>query len=381
MKNVIIIIILFISNIVFSQYEINAEQVPSFNRIDKESNHTTALNSLNHNIQDFIANTVSQNFVKQYFKPQDSIEFNFNMIISKNGIVNSININTDVSVFNEEIKRVLLLLPKFSPGKALIVKTPQDFYFTYIPQYYVNDNYELKSIHRYKLEEHLNINSGEVPIIVTASKLGYKLLAQKVEGSLFFHLSEDRTINDLYFESPHVNFDIMLKKVLSETDLSTVSIFSNLETNTCYSMPFKITINETFGNKSFISESNQDLKLLQTINKSTQFENGPILSSCNKLKTNQQKLLCTKKKIIQIVGRNLNDEFSKKHKLNGSHRVFAYFDVNEKGEVENIKINGSHYAVRNDVANAIKMLPVFIPATKDGKPVKASYSLPFTFNF
>lgn len=180
MKNVIIIIILFISNIVFSQYEINAEQVPSFNRIDKESNHTTALNSLNHNIQDFIANTVSQNFVKQYFKPQDSIEFNFNMIISKNGIVNSININTDVSVFNEEIKRVLLLLPKFSPGKALIVKTPQDFYFTYIPQYYVNDNYELKSIHRYKLEEHLNINSGEVPIIVTASKLGYKLLAQKV---------------------------------------------------------------------------------------------------------------------------------------------------------------------------------------------------------
>ncbi|WP_375242368.1 hypothetical protein [Lacinutrix sp.] len=44
-------------------------------------------------------------------------------------------------------------------------------------------------------------------------------------------------------------------------------------------------------------------------------------------------------------------------------------------------MNGSHYAVRNDVANAIKMLPVFIPATKDGKPVKASYSLPFTFNF
>ncbi|WP_375242363.1 hypothetical protein, partial [Lacinutrix sp.] len=78
----------------------------------------------------------------------------------------------------------------------------------------------------------------------------------------------------------------------------------------------------------------QDLKLLQTINKSTQFENGPILSSCNKLKTNQQKLLCTKKKIIQIVGRNLNDEFSKKHKLNGSHRVFAYFDVNKKAKLK-----------------------------------------------
>ncbi|WAC03697.1 hypothetical protein N7U66_09790 [Lacinutrix neustonica] len=129
--NKILFFLLILSNAAFAQIKFNSRiPVPKFNEKLKFSNPEESLEHLNFGIQDYIAEHMDSSFVKTYFKPQDSIEFNFNLIIDKFGNVNSINVNTEVDLFNQKIKNILQKINKFIPAKAVNVNENLDFYFS-----------------------------------------------------------------------------------------------------------------------------------------------------------------------------------------------------------------------------------------------------------
>ncbi len=67
-------------------------------------------------------------------------------------------------------------------------------------------------------------------------------------------------------------------------------------------------------------------------------------------------------------------------KNNVTDRVVAKFTINEKGKVKNVKIVKGKWIELNDAVElALLDLPRFIPATKNGKPIKFECVIPITF--
>ena len=61
-------------------------------------------------------------------------------------------------------------------------------------------------------------------------------------------------------------------------------------------------------------------------------------------------------------------------------RVVANFDINEDGSISNIQIVRSlSNACDQEVIRILKAMPNWRPGKKDGKAVKATFSLPITF--
>jgi|GEM_PF-1998433 tonB family C-terminal domain len=61
-------------------------------------------------------------------------------------------------------------------------------------------------------------------------------------------------------------------------------------------------------------------------------------------------------------------------------RVFASFVVDTDGSIGNIKIMRSpHPAMSKEVRRLLRIMPLWSPATKDGKPVRVKYSVPIMF--
>lgn len=61
-------------------------------------------------------------------------------------------------------------------------------------------------------------------------------------------------------------------------------------------------------------------------------------------------------------------------------RVYLQFVVTETGEISNIEVSQSvHPILDSEAIRVVKLMPKWIPATKEGKPVKASFKLPMQF--
>jgi periplasmic protein TonB len=61
-------------------------------------------------------------------------------------------------------------------------------------------------------------------------------------------------------------------------------------------------------------------------------------------------------------------------------RAIVYFIVNEKGEVENIKIkNKVHPLLVNEAIRVVNLLPNFTPAKAHNRTIRISYNLPVKF--
>ncbi len=65
--------------------------------------------------------------------------------------------------------------------------------------------------------------------------------------------------------------------------------------------------------------------------------------------------------------------------LHGKQRIFAQFTINEKGEVENIKIRSPHPFFEKEAKRVINMLPKFKPGIHRDRTVSVNYNLPITF--
>ncbi|MBR9915221.1 MAG: hypothetical protein GYB32_10425 [Algicola sp.] len=66
--------------------------------------------------------------------------------------------------------------------------------------------------------------------------------------------------------------------------------------------------------------------------------------------------------------------------LKGRQRIHTQFTIDENGNVNNILVRAPHNWFEKETKRVIELLPQFIPATNDGKPVQMTYNLPIMFD-
>ena len=71
-------------------------------------------------------------------------------------------------------------------------------------------------------------------------------------------------------------------------------------------------------------------------------------------------------------------EIAKENGLSG--KVFVQFVVNQKGEIENVKIaRGVDPALDKEAMRVVQSLPKWKPGSQLGKPVRVSFTVPINF--
>lgn len=85
-------------------------------------------------------------------------------------------------------------------------------------------------------------------------------------------------------------------------------------------------------------------------------------------------------RIQAFVQNNFNSNTTINLGLNkGEHRIYTQFEIDEKGEVTNIKIRAPHPYLKNKIEKMLQKLPKLIPGKQNGKIVKTKYTLPISF--
>ena len=76
-----------------------------------------------------------------------------------------------------------------------------------------------------------------------------------------------------------------------------------------------------------------------------------------------------------------NVKYPEQAKINGIQgRVFIQFVVNQKGEIEQVKVvRGVDAALDAEAIRVISLLPKWKPGKQSGKPVRVSFTVPINF--
>lgn len=81
-------------------------------------------------------------------------------------------------------------------------------------------------------------------------------------------------------------------------------------------------------------------------------------------------------KALQFIGQHI-------HYPNGATkagRVFVTFNVMQTGQLNNVRVvKGLEPLLDAEALRVVRLMPPWIPAKRDGKPVESSYMLPVTF--
>lgn len=87
-----------------------------------------------------------------------------------------------------------------------------------------------------------------------------------------------------------------------------------------------------------------------------------------------------KKEINEFISKNFEKESTINLSLKPKkYKILSKIEIDGRGNVIDINVNAPHPQLKKDVEMILKNLPKFIPATKDGKNVSTSYTIPIHF--
>lgn len=84
------------------------------------------------------------------------------------------------------------------------------------------------------------------------------------------------------------------------------------------------------------------------------------------------------KEVSKIISENFNTNVC--IDLKGKQRVHVQFQIDSLGVIQNIKARAPHPLLEKEAIRTIELLPDFIPAKQNGKPIQVVYTLPIIFN-
>lgn len=105
-------------------------------------------------------------------------------------------------------------------------------------------------------------------------------------------------------------------------------------------------------------------------------EEAPVFPGCEKEVTNKERRECMSEKVNSLVGRTFNSSLGSDLGLNGIHRIYVSFKIDENGKVNIIGARGPHPKLEEEAIRVVKNFPDMIPGKMGGKPVGVIYSLP-----
>ena len=109
----------------------------------------------------------------------------------------------------------------------------------------------------------------------------------------------------------------------------------------------------------------------------TELENPPEYIGCKGSKSEKKK--CMSEKIVKFIERRFNTDALAQLDLRGLQKISVSFKIDENGEVIDVVARAPHPILEEEAVRVVISLPKFKPATRDGKTVMVSYSIPIVF--
>ncbi len=107
-------------------------------------------------------------------------------------------------------------------------------------------------------------------------------------------------------------------------------------------------------------------------------ENAPIFPGCEGLATEAERRECFNQKVQEHITANFRyPEMALEMGVSG--RVFVTFEINTRGEVNNIRQRGPDRILETEARRIISTLPKMTPGKQRGRAAKVNYSIPIMF--
>ncbi|MFL1011548.1 energy transducer TonB [Flavisericum labens] len=88
---------------------------------------------------------------------------------------------------------------------------------------------------------------------------------------------------------------------------------------------------------------------------------------------------CVSHTITWLFNRKFNTDIVSEIGLSGRFENSISFIIDKEGNVVNIEAESVNSQLSNEIKRTVNLLPKFIPAKKNGKPINTKYSFPFIF--
>ena len=105
----------------------------------------------------------------------------------------------------------------------------------------------------------------------------------------------------------------------------------------------------------------------------------PVFPGCETLQSNKERRECMSDAINKIVQRNFDTSIAGEYGLEGIQRIYAQFKINQKGQVEEIKIRAPHKVLEEEAERVIKLIPQMTPGKQRNKDVSVIFLKPIVF--
>ena len=108
----------------------------------------------------------------------------------------------------------------------------------------------------------------------------------------------------------------------------------------------------------------------------------PVFPGCDKYSTNAERAVCFEKKVTRLILRKYNSRIGEELGLKGRQRIMLYFEINQNGEVSNIRASSKAkiFDLEKEAIRVAKKLPIMEPARAGNEKVKMAYSVPIVFD-
>ncbi|WP_346880744.1 energy transducer TonB [uncultured Algibacter sp.] len=109
------------------------------------------------------------------------------------------------------------------------------------------------------------------------------------------------------------------------------------------------------------------------------YQRVPVYPGCESSLNNLEKRKCMSQKIATHVNKNFNTDIASKLGLQGRQRINIIFKINKQGLVTGIRARAPHKDLEKEAITVIKKIPKMIPGMQWGEAVNVPYSLPIIF--
>lgn len=223
-----------------------------------------------------------------------------------------------------------------------------------------NKNGNQQKIDSIEIIDTLNNNKidvlGGLPRISEIDSIPNKTCKIKTKGKAYIDIETDgeliiETLGDIdIIEEPEISIDSLYIPNPPETDVA-LEIMGDLITE---------------------EELNQEIIFgMISVDTPPEFKHTP-----NNL-SNQEKKDYFSKQISSIISKNFNTSACLDSK--GRQRVNVQFKIDKNGKVIDIKTRAPHPKLEEEAKRVLNLLPQFLPAKQNGRPVKMVYTLPIIF--
>lgn len=197
---------------------------------------------------------------------------------------------------------------------------------------------------------------------------------------VMFKINKQGKVVNIIARGPHERLEIEAIRVVSLLPVMKPGALMGEPVGVKYSLPISFIVE---GKKERRNRKKNARKNIVSNNEPYSIyvvDEVPVLDSCILAKEKKEKTNCLIKRIATIVENEFNPNTVQNIGVSaGRKRLFIDFIINEHGSVEKIKPYTDYEELKIEAIRAIKMLPKFIPAEKNGRKVSVKYKLPISF--